>query len=76
MPGRMERNLDAVAHDFLAVVDRLDRYVAEAPAQDRRAVAMADVKVRPEPRVVAVRVGDQRPRDRAPRIDMEAAAAQ
>ncbi len=70
---RMERNLDAVTGQRLAVSDRLDRDVAEPPAQERRTVAMANVEVRAGTGMVAVRMGDQRPADRAPRIDVKVA---
>ena len=70
---RMERDLDAVAGQDLAVSRGLDRDVAEALAQDRRGVAMADIDVRPEPCVVGMRMGDDRARDRAPRIDVKIA---
>ena len=39
----------------------------------RRGLAMADVKVRAEAGVIGVGVSDERPRDGAPRIDMEVA---
>ena len=45
MAGRVERDLDAVAGQDLAVVRGLDRHVAEAFFQDRRGQRMADVEV-------------------------------
>ena len=71
--GRMKRKLDAVARQDLAVRRRLDRDVAEALAQDRRRVAMADVNIRAEARVVGMRMGDDGARDRAPGIDVKIA---
>ena len=73
VPCRMKRDLDAVADQRLAVIDGLDRDIAEAFLQDRRAVAMADVELRAEAGMVAVGMGDQRARDRPPRVDMKVA---
>ena len=69
----MKRKLDPVARQDLAVGRRLDRDVAEALAQDRGGVAMADINIRTEARVVGMRVGDDCARDRAPGIDVKIA---
>ena len=73
MPRGMERYLDAVASELRAVIDRLDRDVAETPTQDRRGVSMADVQVRAGARVIGMGVRDQRPSDRARWIDVKVA---
>ena len=69
----MKRNLDPVARQDLAILGRLDRDVAQALAQDRRRVAMADINVRAEARVVGMRMGDDGARDGSPGIDMKIA---
>ena len=73
MAGGMKRNLDPVARQDLPIIRRLDRDVAEALAQDRRRVAMADINLRAEARVVGMRMGDDRARDGTPRIDVKIA---
>ena len=73
MARRVERNLDAVAGKDLAVLRRFDGNLAEAFLKDRRGVTVADIDVRPEPRMVGMAVGDHRARDRAPGIDMKIA---
>ena len=73
MSRRMERKLDPVAGQDLAVGRGLDRDVAEALAQDRRRVLMANIDLGAEPRVVGMPMCDHRPRDGAPGIDMEIA---
>ncbi len=73
MARRMERQLDAVADQDLAIGNGLDCDVAEALAQDRRCVRMANIDLGPEPRVVGVPMRDHRPRDGTPGIDMEIA---
>jgi hypothetical protein len=73
MARRMERDLDPVAREPLAIGDRFDCDVAEALPQDRGRVPLTDVDVRPEPRMIAMRVRDERPRNGAPRIDVEIA---
>ena len=70
---RMKRKLDSVARQDLAVSRRLDRDVAQALAQDRGGVAMADINIRAEARVVGMRVGDDGARNRAPGIDVKIA---
>ena len=73
MARRMKRKLDPVAGQDLAVGRRLDRDVAKALAQDRRRVAMADINLRAEARVVGMRMGDDRARNGAPGIDVKVA---
>ena len=73
MAGGMERDGDPVARERLAVGDRFDRDFAKALDQDRRCQALADVDFRPEARMIAMRMGDERPRNGAPRIDVEIA---
>ena len=70
---RMKRKLDPVARQDLAIGRRLDRDVAQPLAQDRRRVAMADINLRAEARVVGMRMGDDGARNRAPGIDVEVA---
>ena len=71
--GRMKRKLDPVARQDLAVSRRLDRDVAQALAQDRRGVAMADINLRAVARVIGMRMGDDRALNRAPGIDVKVA---
>ena len=73
MAGGMKRNLDPVARQDLAVRRRLDRDIAQALAQDRRRVAMADINLRAEARVVGMRMGDDGARDGSPGIDVKIA---
>ena len=73
MAGGMKRNLDPVARQDLAVRRRLDRDIAQALAQDRRRVAMADINIRAEARVVGMRMGDDGARDGSPGIDVKIA---
>ena len=73
MAGGMKRKLDPVARQDLAIRRRLDRDVAQALAQDRRRVAMADINLRAEARVVGMRMGDDGARNRAPGIDVKIA---
>ena len=73
MARRMKRNLDPVARQDLAISRGLDRDVAQALAQDRRRVAMADIDLRAEARVVGMRMGDDRARNGAPGIDVKVA---
>ena len=73
MAGRVERELDAVAGQDLAVVRGLDRDVAEALFQDRRGQRMADVEVGAEAGVIGVRMGDDGAGNRPPRVDMKVA---
>ncbi len=75
MAGGVERNLDAVAAERLAIFHRLYCDVAETLAQDRRGRAVAQVDVGAGSRVVAVRMGDHRPPGGAPGIDMKAASS-
>ena len=71
MASGMKRNLDPVARQDLPISRRLDRDVAEALAQDRRRVAMADINLRAEARVVGMRMGDDGARDGTPGIDVK-----
>ena len=73
MAGGMKRKLDPVARQDLAIRRRLDRDVAQALAQDRRRVAMADIDLRAEARVIGMRMGDDGARNRAPGIDVKIA---
>ena len=73
MARGMKRKLDPVARQDLAIGRRLDRDVAQALAQDRRRVAMADVDIRAEARVVGMGMGDDRARNGAPGIDVKIA---
>ena len=73
MAGGMKRNLDPVARQDLAVRRRLDRDIAQTLAQDRRRVAMADINLRAEARVIGMRMGDDGARDGAPGIDVKIA---
>ena len=73
MAGGMKRNLDPVARQDLAVRRRLDRDIAQALAQDRRRVAMADINIRAEARVIGMRMGDDGARDGSPGIDVKIA---
>ena len=63
MARGMEGDLDSVARKRLAIGDRFDRNLAEAFQEDRRRVALADIDVRPEPRMIAMRMRDERPRN-------------
>ena len=71
--GRVERDLDAVPGQDLAIGRRLDHDLAEPPAKDRGGERMADVDIRPEARVVGVAMGNHRARDGPPRVDMKIA---
>ena len=73
MAGGMKRKLDPVARQDLPVGRRLDRDIAQALAKYGRRVAMADINLRPETRVVGMRMGDDRARDGSPGIDMKIA---
>ena len=73
MTGRMERHFDAVLPERLAVTNNLDRDVAEALFKERRGVLVAEIDLGSRPGVVAVSMGDERPPDRPPRIDVEVA---
>ncbi len=69
----LKRNLDPIACQDLAVRRRLARDIAQTLAQDRRRVAVADINVRAEARVVGMRMGDDGARDGAPGIDVKIA---
>ena len=69
----MKGKLNSVARQDLPVSRRLDRDVAQALAQDRGGVAMADINIRAEARVVGMRMGDDGAGNRAPGIDMKIA---
>jgi hypothetical protein len=69
----MKRKLDPVARQDLAIGRSLDRDVAQALAQDRRSVGMADVNLRAEARVVGMGMGDDGAGNRAPGIDVKVA---
>ena len=69
----MKRNLDPVAGQDFAVSRSLDRDVAEALAQNRGRVAMADVDFRAEAGVVGMGMGDDGARNRPPGIDVKVA---
>ena len=73
MARGMKRKLDSVARQDLAIGGRLDRDVAKAFAEYRGRVAMADVNIRAEARVVGMGMGDDRPRNGAPGIDVKIA---
>ena len=73
MARGMKRNLDPIARQDLPVSRRLDRDVAQALAQDRRRVVMADINLRTEARVVGMRMGDDRARNGTPGIDVKIA---
>lgn len=73
MTGRVERYFDTVLPERLAVTNNLDRDVAEALFEERRGVLVAEIDLGSRPGVVAVSMGDERPPDRPPRIDVEVA---
>ncbi len=71
----MEAHSNVAEHDRFTVRHALDPDVWSEPAlEDRPAWLGAQVGVAAGPRVVAVRMGDQRPIGRPPRVDVEAAA--
>ena len=72
--GRMEADAHAARGDGLPVGKGLDDGVrAEAAAEQAGSGRRAEVGGAPGPRVIAVRVGDDRASDRLPRVDVEAA---
>ena len=71
--GGMKRKLDSVARQDLPVSRHLDRDIAKALAKDRRRVAVADINLRAEARVVRMRMGDDGARNRAPGINVKVA---
>ena len=73
MARGMKRKLDPVARQDLAVSRGLDRDVAKALAQDRGGIAVADVNLRAEARVVGMRMRDDGALNRAPGIDVKVA---
>ncbi len=73
MTSRMERKLDAVPRQNLAVSHGLDRDVAEALAKDRGRLAMADISLRAGTCMVGMGVGDDRALNRSPGIDVKIA---
>ena len=74
MTGRMERDADAADRCRLAVGLRFhDQVAAEAAMEERTTQIGAEISAAAWARVVAVRVGDQRPVDGTPGIDIEAA---
>ena len=73
MAGRVERDLDAVARQDLAIGGRLDGDVAEALPEDLRGRRMADIDLGAEAGMIGVGVGDDRAGNAAPRIDMKVA---
>src|SRR5690606_37404455 len=73
MPGRMQRHACPAEGEGLAVIVRVHHLPAQAPAQDRNAVATAVVLAHAAAGVVAMAMGDDRARHRPPRIDVEIA---
>ncbi len=74
VPGGVEADAGAAERQRPAVRLRLDRHVgAEAAGEQRRRRVRAQVGGAAGAGVIAVRVGDQRPRHRAPRVDVEVA---
>ena len=73
MARGMKRKLDPVARQDLSVRRGLDRDVAEALAKYGRRVAMADINLRAEARVVGMRMGDDGARDGSPGVDVKVA---
>jgi hypothetical protein len=72
--GRMQRHAHAVHVERLAVGQRAQRDAgAEPRAQHALGGRRGQVRAVPGARVVGVGVGDHRPRDRAPGIDVEVA---
>jgi hypothetical protein len=70
----MKRDGNIAKGERLTEVVALDpRLQPEPPPQQPDARARRMIPLRAAPGVVAVRMGDQRPLDRAPRIDVEAA---
>ena len=73
MARGMKRNLDPVPRQDLAIGRCLDRDVAKALAKDRRRVAVTDINLRAEARVIGMRMGDDRSRNRPPGINVKVA---
>src|SRR5687767_4674645 len=70
----MKADARRAERERLAVANRLDDGVTAEPApQQRRRPIGAQVRGAAEPRVIAVRVGDQRARNRAPGINVKVA---
>ena len=67
----MERKLDPAPGQNFAVGRRLDRDIAKTFAQDRRRLAMADINIRAEARMVGMRMGDDCALNGAPGIDVK-----
>ena len=71
--GRMQRNFDAVPVDGFAIIDALHGRIAQSPAQNGNAVALAEIGFAAPTRVVGMAVRDDRARDRPPGIDVKIA---
>jgi hypothetical protein len=71
--GGVQRNRHAVSRDALAVIERLDRYLAEPGTQHGQRRTRGDVMPAAGARMIGVRVRDDRMLDRPPRIDVEVA---
>ena len=72
--GGMERETHAVDGSGFPIVDSLDRSVRPEPnAQRPFPLARCEVPFAPSPRMIGVGVGDHRPRNGIPRIDIEIA---
>ncbi len=76
VPGRMKRGADAVERDALAVADGLraaGEVLAVAQPHDVERLLRGEHRAVTGARVVRVAMRDQRPLDRAGRVDVEAA---
>jgi hypothetical protein len=70
----MQRHLHPAQRKGCALGMRLQRHVAQPPAQDRRAARAAVVFTHARARVVTMAMGDDRARHRPPGIDVEIAS--
>ncbi len=73
VPRGMERHPGAADRQGFAVKQRLDDGVRNAAAQHRRAWGRAQIARGARPRMIAVRVSDERALDRFPGVDVEVA---
>jgi hypothetical protein len=71
MAGRMQRDLHAIAVKRLAVIEAFDANVAEAMAQDRRAIPVTKIDAMARSRVIRMAMSNDRSLDRPPRINVK-----
>src|SRR5579872_1170065 len=71
MSCRMQRDFHAIAIERLAIGEAFDPDIAEAMAENRRAVPMTEINAVAGPCVIGMAMRDDGPLNRPPRIDVE-----